>query len=814
MRFLILPVLIFFAAVGSLEAAEERRVALVIGNGAYENVAPLANPTNDASAIAESLERLGFEVILGLDLDHRTFVKHMKDYARRLQGADLALFFYAGHGLQVDGTNYLAPVNTELADEIDLEYETVQLNAIIRQMERRSRTSLIFLDACRNNPLARNLAKSMGTRNVGSERGLAPVETGIGTLIAYSTQPGNVALDGSGRNSPFSAALLKHMETPGADIAMVLRRVRQQVLTETGGRQVPWSNSSLTGEVVLKSGLRQDLVELKRLEEEAFWTSIKESSDPGVLENYIKRFPEGLFVDEARLVVEDLIARRSAEKAQIEQIKAQAAQQADFLRRAERENEKLMLQLQAGTESQRARLEEARLQVAEREKELADLSEQNETLKESFQQSVLALETRLQEAEDRQEVREQEVVRLRAERSSLENQVEAQTEIRQTLQSAVESAEKSALETEQIRSELSALRSKSLTEISSQNQELARARQQITKARKSAEAHRSELLKLQTERDVYIEQYLQQLRKSESEREALAARLAELEEEKKQLEEAQFASTSSAASAKTAEAFRPTVKSVHLDRAGRIALQMSLKEFGYDPGAADGNFGPQTFQAIMGARLALNLPEGSHVDRDLIKLLPDVSKLFGAYDGAWVVVRTAADPGVCGWTQVKQRLEISRGSISGPGYVGEVYSDGSIEMTRSFIQRHKRRQSLFEGKIGETGGAGTFAYDFNACKGEFVLHKGDVVSLHEEDLFQFDRKDRALVSAIQSELNRLGCDVGTADGIWGGRSRLGLRTFSSIYGKQPDSRVHTMPLLDMLKQSPDGYCKARESARN
>lgn len=230
-----------------------KRVALVVGNSDYEHVARLANPVNDANDIADKLRQLGFEVIQGND---RTFPE-LRDDVRRfiaaLTGADLALFYYAGHGLQVKGKNYVAPVDARLASYDDLAFEAMPIDFILSAMERKTKTNLIFLDACRSNPLARNLARSMGTRSADVGRGLARLSSGIGTLLAFSTQPGNVALDGTGRNSPFTRALVRHLGTPGEDITRTMRRVRADVIQATEGKQVPWENSSLTGDIILKA---------------------------------------------------------------------------------------------------------------------------------------------------------------------------------------------------------------------------------------------------------------------------------------------------------------------------------------------------------------------------------------------------------------------------------------------------------------------------------------------------------------------------------------------------------------------------------
>jgi hypothetical protein len=231
-------------------AVAEKRVALVVGNSAYVHANPLPNPVNDASDMAKALTEVGFEVILGLDLKKPAFDVKVRDFARALERADVAVFFYAGHGLQASGRNYLVPVDASLQVERDLDFEAVSVDFVLKQMEleREGKTNVVFLDACRDNPLARNLARSMGTRSTSIGQGLAQVQTGVGTFIAYSTQPGNVALDGQGRNSPFTAALAKGVREPGRNLTSVMIDVRKDVLAVTGGKQVPWDHSALTGD--------------------------------------------------------------------------------------------------------------------------------------------------------------------------------------------------------------------------------------------------------------------------------------------------------------------------------------------------------------------------------------------------------------------------------------------------------------------------------------------------------------------------------------------------------------------------------------
>lgn len=238
------------AAVGwhSPAANAETRVALVVGNGAYRSTTPLSNPLNDARDMAAALKAAGFTVVEALDAGKPQFDSALRTFADNLTNADIALFFYAGHGLQVGSQNYLVPIDAKLDRERDLEFEAVKLDFVLRQMEidREGRTSIVILDACRDNPLSRNLARSMGTRSTSIGKGLAAASTGLGTFIVYSTQPGNVALDGDGRNSPFTTALVRHMSVKGRNLPAMMIEVRKDVVSATGGKQVPWDHSALT----------------------------------------------------------------------------------------------------------------------------------------------------------------------------------------------------------------------------------------------------------------------------------------------------------------------------------------------------------------------------------------------------------------------------------------------------------------------------------------------------------------------------------------------------------------------------------------
>jgi uncharacterized caspase-like protein len=241
---------------GALEAQAEKRLALVIGNSAYAHTSVLSNTLHDAKDVAAALERTGFEVIVATDADKRRMDGALRAFAEKLSEADVALFFYAGHGLQVGNENFLVPVDARLGSQRDLEFEAVKLNFVLRQMEidREGKTTIVMLDACRDNPLSRSLARSMGTRSTAVGSGLAPASTGVGTFIAYATQPGNVALDGDGRNSPFTSALLANMERRGRNLNATMIEVRKAVLSATGGKQVPWDHSALTGDFYFVPG--------------------------------------------------------------------------------------------------------------------------------------------------------------------------------------------------------------------------------------------------------------------------------------------------------------------------------------------------------------------------------------------------------------------------------------------------------------------------------------------------------------------------------------------------------------------------------
>lgn len=231
----------------ALPAAAQERVALIVGNSTYEHIPSLRNPKNDAGDLTARLEGLGFTVFGGADLDRPALVASLIRFGRAAEKAEVALFFYAGHGLQVNGENYLVPVDAMVEFESEIDLSLVPLSGVMQQLERGSRTNIVFLDACRDNPFEKQLARASNRSAMSLSKGLGRVQSGTGTFIAFATQPDAVAADGTGRNSPFTTALLNHIGTAGQSISDMMIEVRNDVLAETDGRQVPWDSSSLRG---------------------------------------------------------------------------------------------------------------------------------------------------------------------------------------------------------------------------------------------------------------------------------------------------------------------------------------------------------------------------------------------------------------------------------------------------------------------------------------------------------------------------------------------------------------------------------------
>jgi hypothetical protein len=305
-----------FAALGLLTATSysaqaEPRIALVMGNSKYgSEIGALPNPANDAAVMAAALQQTGFQVIRITDADWKQMKRAIQDFGDKLNAAGptaTGLFFYAGHGVQVQGVNYLLPIGADISKEADVDIESISADAILKQMEfAGSRVNIVVLDACRNNPMARSFRSAA--------RGLAPMQAAQGSFIAYSTSPGSVAADGSGANSPYTAALAKTIAQPGVGIEEAFRIVRTEVMAATKDQQIPWDSSSLTAPFFFKPAQFSTASQPAAVPvakpaaagsgdtqlEVAFWNSIQNSKQPDDYQEYLNRFPDGTFAGLAK----------------------------------------------------------------------------------------------------------------------------------------------------------------------------------------------------------------------------------------------------------------------------------------------------------------------------------------------------------------------------------------------------------------------------------------------------------------------------------------------------------------------------------
>ena len=315
--FYIILIALFLTAlntsIAGATANKERRVALVVGNWSY-SAYPLVNPKYDAEEVAASLHQLGFKVLLRTNLDQQSFKSAIQEFGDQMKDGGVGLFFYAGHGLQFNGRNYLVPIKANINDEKEIVAESVEADLLLQEMASVDNLlNIIILDACRNNPFATTTRGFGGA--VKSAVGLAQMDAPSGSLISYSTSPGATASDGHGRNSPFVKNLLINMKYPGLTIEQVLKRVRVGVEKITDGAQTPWEVSSLKGEfyflpvnttIPLAPSAPVSEAYGKLMPELAYWTTIQESDDPVLFRLFIEKFPDGRFIDLAKWKINKL----------------------------------------------------------------------------------------------------------------------------------------------------------------------------------------------------------------------------------------------------------------------------------------------------------------------------------------------------------------------------------------------------------------------------------------------------------------------------------------------------------------------------
>ncbi|MFP5441385.1 MAG: caspase domain-containing protein [Gammaproteobacteria bacterium] len=297
------------AASRTAAPASERKVALVIGNAAYrEN--PLRNPVNDARAMSAKLKKLGFEVITHENVTALKYGAVLREFRSKLSPGAVALFFYAGHGLQVNGKNYLPAVDAQIQGEEDVPMQSLDLNQVLLTLEdSKTRMNLVFLDACRNNPYARSFRSAAG--------GLARVEAPSGTLISYATRPGSVAADGTGANGLYTTQLLKHMDARGQPVEQVLKRVVGGVSDASRGAQEPWMEGSIRGDFYFVPGAATATTQgtdtaIPTLEQDnQLWAETKQAGTLEAYQWYLEKFPDGLRAGLARGEIAKLESRQA-----------------------------------------------------------------------------------------------------------------------------------------------------------------------------------------------------------------------------------------------------------------------------------------------------------------------------------------------------------------------------------------------------------------------------------------------------------------------------------------------------------------------
>jgi len=312
MRGLVVVLFTIGILLASGSAQAERRVAFVVGNGAYKNVQPLPNPSIDSKAMAGVLRNAGFDVVEGTNLTREQMTDRLLQFGKKAQGADIALFFYAGHGIAINGTNYLLPIDADIKSEMDVKLgNAINVDLTLDQTMSDAKVKLVFLDACRDNPFAAKIRSAATTRSTTVNTGLAEMKSGEGTLIAFATGPGQTALDGQeGANSPFTRALMANITSPGVEIQQAMTKVRAQVNEETKKGQLPWGHTNLIGAVFLNPvaapaganpaaaaapAQMASVTSAAPDVEIEFWRSIKETNKPEELNAYLTNYPNGQF---------------------------------------------------------------------------------------------------------------------------------------------------------------------------------------------------------------------------------------------------------------------------------------------------------------------------------------------------------------------------------------------------------------------------------------------------------------------------------------------------------------------------------------
>jgi hypothetical protein len=582
-------------------AAAERRVALVVGNSDYKDPSlALTNPKNDAGEVARVLRAIGFETFEVADVTKRGFEKALEQFAMAASQADSVLFYYAGHAMQFQGRNYLMPIDARLENEFSVRYQMISADDVRDALDRTNGVKIMILDACRNNPLAERLKSQMAglRRNIGNVRGLTRIDATQGMVVAYATGADQVALDGTGRNSPFTAALVKRMEEPGIEIGMMFRKVAKDVFDQTQGRQRPATYMDLTTTYFLNQSDR------------LAWDRIKDSTDPEEFRDFIRRFPSSPLSLNAKTRM-DMFDRFARERRETEALLAKLAEERRLLaaataRRQEEEEEARRKAEQQEAEAEAAKRREAEAQAtAERERLEREAAKRREA-EEQAAKAAAERERREREgaqiaaaerrrAEEEAAKRREAEARAGAERERLEREAAKRRE-------AEEQAAKLAAERARKEAEAARIREQEQQALLEAAARMRAEREAANKRREAGEQARLAAERARKEEEVRLAEEEAARRRGEQEQAQLAAeaaqRLASRQVEKPQEQPAEPAAVA-VASLENPPVTKPQVHGSVADTPALIrSAQKELRRLGCFSGRESGSLDERTRDAV------------------------------------------------------------------------------------------------------------------------------------------------------------------------------------------------------------------------
>ena len=774
---LIVGVLLSLTVTASF-AAGDRRVALVIGNSAYRKFPALPNPKNDAEDVSAALKRIGFTVMGGPDLTRQEMRDSLRQFARAAQDAEAALVFYAGHGLQYRGRNYLVPIDAKLEDEFDLDYETVRVDDVVEELNRADGPRILVLDACRNLPLQTK------AKDAFSSTGLAKL-SGRGLIVAYATQANQVAYDGKGRNSIFTGAFIKSVEEPGLDVTQVFQRVSINVDKTTQGRQTPELSLSFPGQFYFNKG---------ETEREA-WPRARASADPEQLRDFIARFPNSFLVDDAKDLIRRLERSRQEGPAQVARADTAApaepprqvapppaARRPDEAPEGARSKDEVdraaWLRLQ---EEQKRRAEQR--QQAEREQIANDATERQRLAQEEERRRI---ETRRAELEKL--VEEAKGKKLAEERAAAEARERAATETRERQRLAAEAkqeeerrrAEARRLEQERV---AEAARQKKLAE--DQAAAEARERQRVAlEAKQEEDRRRAEARRAEQER---VAEAARQRKLAEDQAAADAKERQRLAFEAKQEDDRRRADAARAEQERAADEMRQRILADERSAAdakerARLALESRQEEDRRRAEALRAE-ADRVADANRQRLLATAPPSPAQTGSS--------GQVAGGDDAAWARLEEE---------QRRRRADAAPGPVLAAAGAPPGSPDQSVQATLAIV---KSRETAASSALAP-GGAATSAPVRLALNDSMapVQSVPAPVSGFPESAIEQEK----LVREIQTELGRIGCYDDDVDGKWDAEAREAIRRFGRQAKLAAVPNEPSRALLEDLKTRPAHFC--------